>query len=180
MSWEIRTKVKNLSKDRVEIERSSKDFMINLIVDFTKQPQSAGSGVKFVDSLMEKMGFSVEISKDGLENRFLIENIGFALGEALRKLHGKRKAKESGTFIQSEKEAICMFAINAKKQGEANLQLIGKPKFSADYFFAFFDGFSQGFGSEVNTVVNLARSDKKHEELVSRAFGSSLEQMFSE
>lgn len=179
MSLEIRTDVKNLSENRVEIERYSKEFRIRIVIDFSKKLESVGSGMKFVDSVLKNAKFSIEVSKQDFENRHLIENTGFALGEALRKLHEKRKGKNFGTFIQSDQKTMCMFAINAEKQfGEANMQIIGKPKFDPEHFFAFFDGFAQGFGSEVNAVVNLTERKEKHLELVSKAFISSLEQIF--
>ena len=135
--------------------------------------------MKFVDSVLKNAKFGIEVSKQDFENSYIIENTGFALGEALRKLHGKRNAKGSGTFIQSDKKTMCMFAINAEKQfGEANMQIIGKPEFDPEHFLAFFDGFAQGFGSEGNAVVNLTERKEKHLELVSKAFVSSLEQIF--
>ncbi len=178
MSWEIRTNVKNLSEESIELERFSKEFRIRIAVDFSKKSESVNSGLIFVDGVLKNTSFSVEISKEGLESRGLIENVGFALGECLRKLHEKRKGKDSGSFIHSGQKTMCMISINAGKRfGEANLQIIGKPKFDPEHFFAFFDGFSQGFASEVNAVVNLGKG-KNHMELISKAFASSLKQIF--
>jgi imidazoleglycerol phosphate dehydratase HisB len=178
MFREIRTKVKNLSEERVELERVSKEFRIDLAIDFSKKPGPVDSGLAFVDSLLKNTNFSVEISKQVLETREMIENIGFAMGEGLRKLHEKRKAKQSSSFIQSGEKRMCMIAIHVMKQpGEANLQIIGKPEFDPEHFFAFFDGFSQGFRSEVNAVINLGKG-KNHLEFISKAFGSSIEQIF--
>ena len=180
MFREIRTNFRNLSKDKVALERYSKDFRIAVSIDFSKNPESVGSGLRFVDSILKNTNFNVEVSKEGPDNREMIENVGFALGEGLRKLYEKRKAKDSASLIRSDKKTMCMIAINARKQlGEANIQIIGKPEFDPEYFFAFFDGFAQGFGSEINAVINLGK-EKNHMEIVSKSFASSLRQIFSE
>lgn len=180
MFREIRTNFRNLSKEKVNLERFSKDFRIAISIDFSKNPESVGSGLKFVDSILKNTNFNIEISKEGPENRELIENVGFAFGEGLRKLYEKRGKKQSSSLIRSGKKMMCMFAVNAKKQlGEANIQIIGKPEFDPEYFFAFFDGFAQGFGSEINAVINLGK-EKNHMEFVSKAFASSLREIFSE
>ena len=127
MFREIRTNFRNISKERIDLERFSKDFRINIAIDFSKNPESVGSGLKFVDSILKNTNFNVEISKEGLENRELIENVGFAFGEGLRKLHEKRRAKSSASLIRSDKKMTCMFAVNARKQlGEANIQIINR------------------------------------------------------
>lgn len=181
MSREIKTRVLSLDKERVELERVSEEFRISVSIDLLGSPESPGSGIIFVDSVLSKAGFSVKVSKEGIENSRLLENVGFAIGEALRRLHEKRKARDTGSFIQAGRKNMCMFAINAKKQGgEANLQIIGKPKFNAEHFFAFFDGFAQGFRSEVSAVVNVSESGRDHMDFVSKAFASSLGEIFSQ
>jgi len=104
--------------------------------------------------------------------------VGFAFGEGLRELHERRGTKFTSSLIRSDKKMTCMFAISVSKQlGEANIQIIGKPEFDPDQLFAFFDGFSQGFVSEVNAVINMGK-EKNHLESVSKAFGDSLKEMF--
>ncbi|UCC91993.1 MAG: hypothetical protein JSV39_01900 [Candidatus Aenigmatarchaeota archaeon] len=180
MFREIRTNFGKLSGEGIEIERFSKDFRIRISIDFSKKHDSVGSGLKFVDSILKNTNFSVEVSKEGPESRELIENVGFAFGEGLRKLHERRGAKFTSSLIRSDKKMTCMFAIHVLKQlGEANIQIIGKPEFDPDQLFAFFDGFSQGFRSEVEAVINLGK-EKNHLESVSRAFAGSLGQMFGE
>jgi imidazoleglycerol phosphate dehydratase HisB len=178
MFRETRTKVRDLSKERVELERFSKNFRVKVTIDFSKTPESVGSGLEFVDSVLKNTNFSVEISKEGFGDREMVENVGFAFGEGLRKLHEKRGKKPLASYIRSDSERMCMFAIRTSgKFGEANIQIIGKPEFEPEQFFAFFDGFSQGFGMEVNAVINLGK-EKSHMEFVSKAFGESLEQLF--
>ncbi|MEE9323845.1 MAG: hypothetical protein V3U72_04870 [Candidatus Aenigmarchaeota archaeon] len=180
MFREIRTNFRKVSKERAELERFSEEFRIRIAIDFSKNPESVKSGFQFVDSLLKNTKFNIEISKEGADDLQSLENVGFALGEGLRKLHEKGGKKQSSSSIRSNRKMMCMFAINLKKQlGEANMQIIGKPKFDHEQFFAFFDGFSQGFGSEINAVINLGK-EKNHMEFLSKAFGESLEQIFSE
>ncbi len=178
MSRETRTNFGNLSKEKVSLERYSKDFRIRMSIDFSGRQEPVRSGLRFVDSILKNTNFSVGISREGPDDREMIENVGFAFGEGLRKLHERRGKKQSASLIRSDKKMTCMFTISVSKQlGEANIQIIGKPDFDPEYFFAFFDGFSQGFRSEVNAVINLGK-EKKHMEFVSKAFGESLEQIF--
>jgi len=184
---QIRTNVKKATKESVEVERYSDGFLIRAALDFSKtgKSQDIRSGFVFIDSLLKGVsdfsgfGIALEIPKQTGKDEEIIKNAGFALGEAMRKLYEKRKAKETGVYINSDDKALCMFAIGAKKQpGEANLQIIGTPGrgFEPDKFFVFFDGFAQGMEAEINAVVNLTKG-KNQTELVSRTFAGALKQI---
>lgn len=176
-----------VSKDGIEIERYSDDFSVRLSLDFSKKAGvPVKSGFDFVDDLLGRMPdfrVGIETVKQIADDERLIKNMGFAFGEALRRVYEKRKKKETGTAICTEGKAMCMFALNAKKQlGEANLQIIGRPKFDANQFFSFFDGFAQGMASEVDAVVRLAggRKGADHVAFVAKTFADSLRQMLGD
>ncbi len=180
MFGEIRTNAKSVTKDRAEVERYSKDFRVSVAIDFSKKPEPVKSGMKILDGLLKNVKFSVSVSKEGVEDPKLIEHIGFAMGEALRRIHEKRKTKPLASSIHSDRRMMCMFAINLRNQGgEANLQIIGKPEFDTELLFAFFDGFAQGLSSEINAVVNLS-GGRNHLDFISKAFASSLERIFEQ
>jgi len=185
---QIRTNVKKATKEAVELERFSDGFMIRVALDFSKtgKSQDIRSGFVFIDSLLKGIsafsgfGIALEIPKQTGKDEEIVKNAGFALGEAMRKLYEKRKAKETGIAINSDDKMMCMFAIGAKKQpGEANLQIIGTPGrgFEPDKFFVFFDGFAQGFEAEINAVLNFGSSKKGQIELFSKTIAGSLKQI---
>jgi len=180
----VKSKIIANSKERIEIERFSDDFSVRAAVDLSGKPLRTKSGRAFIDSLLNGMGkFGAEIivARDVAETKKIIHNSGYAFGEALRKAYEKKKAKESGMAIYAKDKAMCMCAINAKKQaGEANLQIIGKPDFDAEHFFAFFDGLAQGFEAEINVLIKIPDIKKSgHADFLAKAFSSCLEQIIS-
>jgi imidazoleglycerol phosphate dehydratase HisB len=188
----VRTKVKTTTKEAVELERRSdgpNGFRISVYISLSRNAKIVGAsktGLAVVDSVTGQMsGFVVDIGihNPNADKAELVKNAGFALGEGLRKLIDKRKAKDSASFIQASGKAMCMFAINAKRQpGEANLQIIGTPErgFDPDHFFSFFDGLAQGMEAEVNAVVNFGDKNNGQADFISKTFAGSLKQIFQE
>ena len=183
MSREIRTDVKKANEEAIEIERYSKDFRVRVSINFSWKPEPSSSGSRLVDNILKGFGnFSVRITTEDVINPEVIENMGFAFGEALSRMHEKRKAKPSSSCIHSESGMMCMFAFDTKQDGDASMQVTGRPEFDSEHFFSFFDGFAQGFDSELSAVINFGKkkSSQNHQlRLVSRTFGKSIEQMFS-
>ena len=180
----MKTRFKRTSKEMVELERYSDGLDIRVVADFLGKTVDTGkshSGFVFIDRILggiDHPHMRIEIPKQTVSDELAIKEAGFAAGETLRKLHEKRKAKETGVFISSDGEVACMFAIGAKKQpGEANIQITGKPDFEPEQFFAFFDGLAQGMECELNVFLNTERGEK-HAEFVSHAFSESLKRIF--
>jgi len=90
-----------------------------------------------------------------------------------------KKAREFASSIQSEKDMMCMFAISTKKGFRGlNLQIMGEPReFDPEELFTFFNGVSNGMGSEINCVINLGRTRDNQLDVISKALGESVKKM---
>ncbi len=192
-SGKIKTKINIATKEEIALERYSdaqNGFTISVYIGLSKGAKTGASktGLAIVDSVVGMPGFAIDVGICGgqsADKTELVKNAGFALGEGFRKLLEKRKgsAKETGSTIHSRGGDVCTFAINARRQpGEANLQIIGTPGhgFEPEHFFAFFDGFAQGFEAEVNAVLSFGsakKDEKSRMDFVSRAFANALEQI---
>lgn len=182
MAGQPKTQMKKASKEAIELERRSDEFTIKLSIVVGKKPAAVKCGFSLVDAFLNGINYffiSLKVPKNNAKDPIIVKNMGFAFGEAIRRLWDKRRGKTNGISIHSEGEAMCMFAINAKRQpGEANVQLMGAPErgLNPDTLFFFFEGFAEGMQAQVNVTVNLTR-EKSQIKLISQTLGDSLKQI---
>lgn len=169
-------------KHRFEVERRSDEFSIKASVGPPGEQPVLDTKSDFVKSVMGNIkGISVKIRTDDLENPLVVKNIGQAFGEALARLHEFRKAGGTVSYVHTEDGMMGMFALSRKRgEGEADLQIIGETDFDPEYFFAFFDGFAQGFKSDLSALVNFGGKKSGQLEFVSKAFAGAIGRMLHE
>jgi len=186
MLFKNKTKVSGRS---IEFESITNAYEMRFLIDLDGKSSSSNSGFDFVDLFLENLkAFSVSLDLKrremlDLENVYLINNIGFAFGEALKKILDAQKSKNMGVCICSEKYGMCSLGLcklEKKRLPETNIQIIGKPKFEANHLFSFFDGFAQGMGCDLSIFIRLSKNKGQKSEqvkLISTTFSEAIKNM---
>jgi imidazoleglycerol phosphate dehydratase HisB len=82
---------------RASVVRETKETSIELALDIDGGPSAISTDVKFLDHMLDAFakhsgcGLSVRAHGDGMDHHHLIEDVGIALGTALRDALGERR-----------------------------------------------------------------------------------------
>ncbi len=82
---------------RASLSRRTKETAIELALDLDGGPCDVATDVKFLDHMLDAFakhsgcGLTVRASGDGMDHHHLIEDVGIALGSAIREALGERR-----------------------------------------------------------------------------------------
>lgn len=176
-----------MSERRAEVTRTTSETDISLVLDLDGNGRAdVGTGIGFLDHMLELFahhgGFDLTVKANGdldVDGHHTVEDIGLALGQALRKALGeKRGIRRYGSFLLPMDEALVMVALDLSGRPYFihNLELSGVRigEFDADLTAHFLRSLATQSGMTLHVRL-LAGTDAHHiVEAVFKAFARAL------
>lgn len=175
-------------KERLgQVNRDTKETQINLLINLDGKGQcKVDSGVGFFDHMITLLSFHSGIdlkieAKGDLEvcDHHLVEDVGIALGQALREALGDKKGiKRYGTFFVPMDEALTMVSLDISGrsflhfEGEFKRESIGN--FSTEMVVEFFRAVAFNSGITLHCRILYGENDHHKIEGLFKAFGRAL------
>lgn len=187
LSWEKIVETIRSTERSAVVERKTAETDISLRVDLDgKGPSSIDTGLKFLDHMLNQLvthgGISLQLSCKGdleVDEHHTMEDVGIALGEALRQAQGDKRGIERYGFAlpMDESRAIVLLDFGGRSE------LVWDVEFTREYigdvptemFPHFFKSLANAM--QANLYVQ-ARGENNHHlaEAVFKAFARSLKQ----
>lgn len=175
-----------------KIGRKTKETGISLKLNIDGKGKSdIKTGIGFLGHMLEIFAknalFDLEIRADGdlqVDQHHLVEDLGIALGQALKKALGNKKGiNRAGYFAYPMDEALSLVALdisgrpNLKFEAEFKRKLCGD--LDSDLLEDFFKGFVDNAGIALHILVKYGRDDHHKIEGIFKAFGKAMKMAVS-
>ena len=144
------------------------------------------TGIRFLDHMLELFtrhgGFDLKLTATGdldVDQHHTVEDVGIALGEAVRKALGDRKGiNRAGYFVMPMDETLAVVAIDISGRPHAVVDLKLRVRYVGDLqselVHEFFDGFAKGLRANVHAKILYGRSSHHLVEATFKAFARAL------
>ena len=151
-----------------------------------KGQYEVSTGIRFLDHMLELFtrhgGFDLTLKATGdldVDQHHTVEDVGIALGEAVRKALGDRKGiNRAGYFVMPMDETLAVVAIDISGRPHAVVDLKLRVRYVGDLqselVHEFFDGFAKGLRANVHAKVLYGRSSHHLVEAIFKAFARAL------
>jgi imidazoleglycerol-phosphate dehydratase len=172
---------------KAQIARKTNETEVRVKLDLDGRGKARiSTGVRFFDHMLEQIAkhgaMDLELTARGdldVDQHHTVEDVGIALGEAVRKALGsKRGILRAGFFVMPMDESLGVAAIDFS--GRAHAVVTWKPlaprvgDFQTELLEDFFSAFAQGARANVHVKFLYGRSSHHQVEVLFKAFARAL------